>query len=216
MQTLQTSKQTFATHQEDILFTSHHPVPVSYLTDSVTYLLRKVEPRLILCAFCLCRPNTLFARHRAAASRCSIVGSGTTPPRLSLFILPGLSLRVLNRRPWSILNMSTIKSVPSSRLAMGSAQATTRLAGKASRKRVADEAKANTPLKSARRKRNHTPVELVDLTDEGIAASPAKKPKSAKKTKTSDEPAPERRARVFRNHPPKTYLDRVARARSQR
>lgn len=112
--------------------------------------------------------------------------------------------------------MSTIKSVPSSRLTMGSAQATARLAGKASRKRVADEAKANTPLKSARRKRNHTPVELVDLTDEGIAASPAKKPKSVKKTKTSDEPAPERRARVFRNHPPKTYLDRVARARSQR
>lgn len=68
MQTLQTSKQTSATLQEDILFTSHHPLPVCYLTDSGIYLLRKVEPRLILCASCLCRLNTRFARHRAAAS----------------------------------------------------------------------------------------------------------------------------------------------------
>jgi hypothetical protein len=51
MQTLQTSKQTSATLQEDILFTSHHPLPVCYLTDSGIYLLRKVEPLLIFVRF---------------------------------------------------------------------------------------------------------------------------------------------------------------------
>lgn len=95
-----------------------------------------------------------------------------------------------------------------------------RVAKRAPRKRAADEAKGNTPAKSTRRKRDDNAaassrsVDVVDLTDE-TAVPPAKKTKSPKK-KVSEEPGRERRARVFRSHPPKTYLERVARARSQR
>lgn len=99
-----------------------------------------------------------------------------------------------------------------------STQPTTRV----SRKRKANEADTVAPTKPRGRKRENptvTPsksIEIVDLTNDETAIIPEKKAKSAKKQKVTDELASERRARVFRNHPPKTYLDRVARARSQR
>lgn len=88
----------------------------------------------------------------------------------------------------------------------------------ASRKRTADGA-IERPAKSARNRRGPTigkSADVVDLTGGELLKTPVKKAKTPRKKKDATEGTPERRARVFRNHPPKTYLDRAARATSQR
>lgn len=81
------------------------------------------------------------------------------------------------------------------------------------------------PVKSTpNRGKNHhgmTPLEssidVVDLTgDEPEESVMIKKPKRSPKSKKASEPAPERRARKFRSHPPNTYLQRLERVRTQR
>lgn len=99
----------------------------------------------------------------------------------------------------------------------------TKLATMTSKKRTAnevDEATSRAPAKSARRKRDtHATAsrrgDVIDLTCEGADATKIKKTRAPKKKAPKGE-APERRARPFRNHPPKTYLERLARATSQR
>ena len=88
------------------------------------------------------------------------------------------------------------------------------------RKRNADF-ETNPPKTSVKKGASH-PAEVGDLTGDSPTSSPAKKRRTSK-TKQSPsepaeptEPAAERRARVFRKHPPKSYLERHARATSQR
>ncbi|KAA8649183.1 RING finger protein [Aspergillus tanneri] len=62
-------------------------------------------------------------------------------------------------------------------------------------------------------------TEVIDLTGESPTTSPAKKRTNAKNTKTKRSPATspvERRARMFRGHPPKSFLERLSRATTQR
>ncbi|GFN12819.1 RING finger protein [Aspergillus tubingensis] len=66
--------------------------------------------------------------------------------------------------------------------------------------------------RSAPSRPTQDPVEVIDLT--GDTPSPARR--RARAPASYDEPTPERRARRFRTHPPSTYLDRAARALSQR
>ncbi|GLA34623.1 hypothetical protein AnigIFM63309_008035 [Aspergillus niger] len=87
-----------------------------------------------------------------------------------------------------------------------------------SRKRKANDQNV-TPSTSSKKSRRSAPnvptkdsVEVVDLT--GETPSPPKK--RARAPASYDEPAPERRLRRFRSHPPSSYLDRAARALSQR
>ncbi|RAH61855.1 RING finger domain protein [Aspergillus piperis CBS 112811] len=87
-----------------------------------------------------------------------------------------------------------------------------------SRKRKATEQKV-TPSASSKKSRRSTTtgssndtVEVIDLT--GDTPSPARR--RARAPASYDELTPERRARRFRTHPPSTYLDRAARALSQR
>ncbi|PWY93777.1 RING finger domain protein [Aspergillus sclerotioniger CBS 115572] len=86
------------------------------------------------------------------------------------------------------------------------------------RKRTADE-QAVAPSASTKRPRRSHPngsisgaVEVIDLT--GDTPSPPRK--RARVQTPIDEPTPERRARRFRTHPPKMYLERAARALTQR
>ncbi|KAE8145392.1 RING finger domain-containing protein [Aspergillus avenaceus] len=60
-------------------------------------------------------------------------------------------------------------------------------------------------------------VEVIDLTRDS-PPGPAEHVGSARRRtkKSPDGTAPERRARVFRKHPPKSYLERLARATTQR
>lgn len=141
-------------------------------------------------------------------------------------------LRILfNATPSSLLQLfpaalsMAATGTSTSRESTELANASTPRSTKPSNKRTASEVNTNTPVKSARRKHDDTstapsrPTDVVDLTGEHVAittTTPTKKPKTPRKKKDPDEPVPERRARVFRNHPPKTYLDRLARARSQR
>ncbi|TPR03486.1 hypothetical protein CAN33_000375 [Aspergillus niger] len=87
-----------------------------------------------------------------------------------------------------------------------------------SRKRKANDQNVtlSTSSKKSRRSAPNVPtkdsVEVVDLT--GETPSPPKK--RARAPASYDEPAPERRLRRFRSHPPSSYLDRAARALSQR
>ncbi|GKZ38987.1 hypothetical protein AbraIFM66950_011616 [Aspergillus brasiliensis] len=87
-----------------------------------------------------------------------------------------------------------------------------------SRKRKANE-QSVTPSTSSKKSRRPAPsgpiqgpVKVIDLT--GHTPSPAKRKAGA--PASHDEPTPERRARRFRSHPPSSYLDRAARALSQR
>ncbi|GKZ49275.1 hypothetical protein AbraIFM66951_001679 [Aspergillus brasiliensis] len=87
-----------------------------------------------------------------------------------------------------------------------------------SRKRKANE-QSVTPSTSSKKSRRSAPsgptqgpVEVIDLT--GHTPGPAKR--KARAPASHDEPTPERRARRFRSHPPSSYLDRAARALSQR
>lgn len=60
-------------------------------------------------------------------------------------------------------------------------------------------------------------VEVVDLTgDEPEDNVMVKKPRRSPRSKKTSEPVPERRARMFRKHPPNTYLQRLERVRTQR
>lgn len=71
------------------------------------------------------------------------------------------------------------------------------------------------PVKAPRKKANTTkraPAEVVDLKDDALESKPepeAKKPRIRK-------PEQEKRLRVFRKHVPQTYLEKLARATSQR
>ncbi|KAI9923988.1 hypothetical protein MW887_007446 [Aspergillus wentii] len=59
---------------------------------------------------------------------------------------------------------------------------------------------------------------VIDLTGDEPVSKPTKtRPTKTQKSKIlPDGPLPEKRARPFRKHPPKTYLERLARATSQR
>ncbi|GAA82577.1 RING finger domain protein [Aspergillus luchuensis IFO 4308] len=87
-----------------------------------------------------------------------------------------------------------------------------------SRKRKATEQNVTPSASSKKSRRSATTgssndtVEVIDLT--GDTPSPARR--RARAPASYDEPTPERRARRFRTHPPSTYLDRAARALSQR
>ncbi|KAF9885335.1 hypothetical protein FE257_013052 [Aspergillus nanangensis] len=59
-------------------------------------------------------------------------------------------------------------------------------------------------------------VEVIDLTGSSPVPEPSKKSRASKNPKTQDESIPERRARVFRKHAPKTFLERLHRATTQR
>lgn len=71
------------------------------------------------------------------------------------------------------------------------------------------------PVKAPRKKANTTkraPAEVVDLKDDALESKPepeAKKPRTRK-------PEQEKRLRVFRKHVPQIYLEKLARATSQR
>ncbi|EAW10118.1 RING finger protein [Aspergillus clavatus NRRL 1] len=91
------------------------------------------------------------------------------------------------------------------------------------RKRNADEEDDahTTPAKSARRRKTNEQVilpdsaDVIDLTASSPPTTPTKKTKSPKK-RSPGELSLERRARVFRKHAPKSILDRLARARTQK
>ena len=86
------------------------------------------------------------------------------------------------------------------------------------RKRKADEQTVAPSASTKKPRRSHpndltsSAVGVVDLT--GDTPSPPKKRVQAQTP--TDEPTPERRARRFRSHPPKSYLERAARALTQR
>lgn len=102
-----------------------------------------------------------------------------------------------------------------------STYASSRASTKTSKKRTAnevDERNTDSPTKSARRKRGANTMtsrsaDMVDLTGEDVDIAATKKRNPPKKKASKGE---ERRARLFRKHPPKTYLERLARATSQR
>ncbi|OJD18394.1 hypothetical protein AJ78_01574 [Emergomyces pasteurianus Ep9510] len=101
-----------------------------------------------------------------------------------------------------------------------------------SRKRVFEEiqhnnyaaaaAAASTAPRSAKRSQvlaaissRNTPV--IDLTSRASSPTPKASPRKRKKTAASHSvEKEERRRRVFRNHPPQSYLQKLDRARSQR
>ncbi|PWY86265.1 RING finger domain protein [Aspergillus heteromorphus CBS 117.55] len=72
------------------------------------------------------------------------------------------------------------------------------------------------PASSRRRRNVHELTCPPGHTLVSGSAAPWKKRAKAKAKTSSDEPPPERRAKRFRTHPPKTYLERAARALSQR
>lgn len=83
---------------------------------------------------------------------------------------------------------------------------------KATEQSVTPDTSSKKSRRSAPSRPTQDPVEVIDLT--GDTPSPARR--RARAPASYDEPAPERRARRFRTHPPSTYLDRAARALSQR
>ncbi|PYI10333.1 RING finger domain protein [Aspergillus sclerotiicarbonarius CBS 121057] len=109
---------------------------------------------------------------------------------------------------------------PSTPTRTRSARSTTLTSTPASskRKRTADEqtvtssALTKKPRRSVPNGPTSGSIEVVDLT--GDTPSPPRK--RAQAQTSTDEPAPERRARRFRTHPPRTYLERAARALNQR
>lgn len=94
------------------------------------------------------------------------------------------------------------------------------------RKRTAaggNDARVDPEKSTQKRGKNHhgmpleSSVEVVDLTgDEPEDSAVVKKPRRSPKSKKLSEPVPERRARMFRKHPPNTYLQRLERVRTQR
>lgn len=71
------------------------------------------------------------------------------------------------------------------------------------------------PVKASRKKANTTkraPAKVVDLTDDALESKVEPK---AKKPRTK-KPEQEKRLRVFRKHAPQMYLEKLARATSQR
>ncbi|KAI9042592.1 RING finger protein [Aspergillus affinis] len=84
-----------------------------------------------------------------------------------------------------------------------------------SKRKRNSEPEANPP-KTPVKKGAPSPVEVVDLTGGSPTSGPTKKRRSSKTKQSPSEPVAERRARVFRKHPPKSYLERCARATSQR
>ncbi|KAB8228462.1 RING finger protein [Aspergillus alliaceus] len=94
----------------------------------------------------------------------------------------------------------------------------------AKRKRSTDEKTSvtSTSAKRTRRKEGShvtastNSVEVIDLTGDSPVAGPHKIVKSAKAKQSPDAGKSERRARVFRKHPPQTFLQRLNRATTQR
>ena len=71
------------------------------------------------------------------------------------------------------------------------------------------------PVKTPRKKANTTkraPAKTVDPTDEALDPKPEPKPKKPRTKK----PEQEKRLKMFRKHAPQTYLEKLARATSQR
>ena len=96
---------------------------------------------------------------------------------------------------------------------------------KSSKKRALaeDDEPEGVPIKPVRKKRapraaaSSTRADVIDLTGEEANVIPTKKTKTkTPKSKVSEGTDPERRIRPFRKHPPKSYLDRLERATSQR
>ena len=80
---------------------------------------------------------------------------------------------------------------------------------------------SNTPTTSARRSRTTASsagsTEVIDLTQDEPEGSPLKKkPRQARNEGVPGTPAPEKRARMYRNRPSKSFLDRKHRATTQR
>ncbi|GES62666.1 RING finger domain protein [Aspergillus terreus] len=96
------------------------------------------------------------------------------------------------------------------------------------RKHEDDDRNPSTPPKRARRKSTTQPnvpsssAEVVDLTGSSPAATPVKKKSRVSQDADEDEDeywrnaTPERRERRFRARPPRSYLERLQRARTQR
>lgn len=96
------------------------------------------------------------------------------------------------------------------------------------RKHEDDDRNPSTPPKRARRKSTTQPnvplssAEVVDLTGSSPVATPVKKNSrvSQDENENDDEywrnATPERRERRFRARPPRSYLERLQRARTQR
>lgn len=80
-------------------------------------------------------------------------------------------------------------------------------------------APAKQPRSAAGSKRKAAAADVVDLTDvepKAKSTATAKARKSTEGKAKADEPAPERRLKMFRKHAPKTYLEKLQRARTQR
>lgn len=78
------------------------------------------------------------------------------------------------------------------------------------------------PAESPRKRANNTqraPVEVIDLTGDAPEPEPEPKPKKQKqapKARKAEKSQEERRLKMFRKHAPQTYLEKLARATSQR
>ncbi|KAL2223450.1 RING finger domain protein [Thermoascus aurantiacus ATCC 26904] len=117
----------------------------------------------------------------------------------------------------------TSSSSPPTRTLNASYMESAEVVSTAKRKRAADDGLE--AVKSAKRKKNVATatsglVDVVNLTggsspvDTTTTATPKKR--KSKSTTSPGAQLPERRARVFRKHPPRSYLEKLARATSQR
>lgn len=96
------------------------------------------------------------------------------------------------------------------------------------RKRAAAADDGLDAIKSTKRKRNVATatsglVDVVDLTDDpslsastATTATPKKRKSKSTAADSSGAQTPERRARMFRKHPPRSYLEKLERATTQR
>ncbi|KAL1965096.1 hypothetical protein VTN77DRAFT_6009 [Rasamsonia byssochlamydoides] len=83
----------------------------------------------------------------------------------------------------------------------------------ASRKRSSNEQSGSSKRRRTDAGNPSKPIEVIDLTDDSVTTTPTKN--KAKRTPSSKE-TPERRARMFRRKPPQSYLEKLARATTQR
>ncbi|PLB54367.1 RING finger domain protein [Aspergillus steynii IBT 23096] len=116
---------------------------------------------------------------------------------------------------------NVVKSSPAENSLASQSRTANSASTTAKRKRNA-EMESNLPTtpapakKTSGKKSTPSPEEVIDLTGSSPTSSPAKKRRSPKKNASPSEPAAERRARIFRKHPPRSFLERHLRATSQR
>ncbi|PYH89719.1 hypothetical protein BO71DRAFT_402836 [Aspergillus ellipticus CBS 707.79] len=168
--------------------------PIAYPLAVVCASKRKPPPRLVTST-----STTIFSHYRAPGLGAGInsrMGVSTTTPARQQYASTSTLTR--SRTPRS----RTITSTPASSKKRNLPDPATLAAMAAARK----------ARKSSNRGVSSGAVEVIDLTGDAPSASM----KKAKVHTSPDEPPPERRARRFRPHPPKTYMERAARALSQR